>query len=139
MWGERSCKKHSKCEIASEKTCNVDCIDYVSNGGFPDSTNKFVKEEEAKKEKSPLQKKGISIFKSNLPNFSKQMEFVVLKGHIFTIQSVSPKKIILKFKSMVNTSDPIPDGIFCFRDEDDNQKIKTIHEVNQSNQKRIKG
>ena len=131
-WGERSCKKFGKdCEIASMNTCNVDCIDYESNGNTPDSESKFKKVKVTEvEEKSMLQKKGIGIFRSKLPNFSKTIEFVVLKGHIFNIQSVSPKKIILKFKAMTNKKDPLPDGIFCFRDQDDGQKVKTIHEVN---------
>lgn len=138
-WGERSCTKFGKgCEIASMKTCNVDCIDYESNGAEPDSESKFkkIKPPEKPPEQSPLQAKGIGIFRSSLPKFSKKIEFVVLKGHIFNIQSVSPKKIILKFKAMTNKKDPLPDGIFCFRDQDNEQKIKTIHEVNVKNQQK---
>ena len=129
-WGERSCKNFGTgCKIATMATCNIDCPSYASNGKDPDSGPKIEKVKPETK-KSVLQKKGVGIFRSKLPKFSKKIEFVVLKGHIFNIQSISPKKIILKFKAMTNEKDPLPDGIFCFRDEDDHQKIKTILEVN---------
>ena len=39
-WGERSCNNYGACPIPNEcsiSTCNVDCIEYKSNGRTPDS------------------------------------------------------------------------------------------------------
>lgn len=63
------------------------------------------------------------IVRSTLPNFSKRSEFVVLKGKVFNIQNVSPKKIILKLKGKTNKDNPLPDGIFCIKED---AKVKEL-------------
>jgi len=112
-WGERSCKKSGKCEIASPPTCNVDCVDYESNGEPQDSIAKIKKSDPVDVTKEV--KKGGQVQRSILKNFSKKKEFVVLKGLVFNIQSVSPKKIILKLKGKTSKKEPIPDGIFVIK------------------------
>lgn len=107
--GETSCKKHGGCDVATEKTCNPDCIDYDSNGKEPNTPGKINK---------PEKPKGPMIVPSTLKNFSKRSEFVVMKGKVFNIQSISPKKIILKLKGAVNAKHPLPTGIYCIKEPD---------------------
>lgn len=42
--------------------------------------------------------------------FSKQLDLIILKGHMFQIQNVSPKKIILRVKG--KAPEETPDGVF---------------------------
>jgi len=115
-WGERSCKKYRNgCEIASMKTCNVSCIDYESNGKKPDSETTMKIIRDTKEPKDLNNEVTGNVLRSTLPKFSKGKEFVVLKKHIFNIQSISPKKIILKFKGMTTKENPLPDGIFVIK------------------------
>ena len=72
-------------------------------------------EMEAEVKKNP----NINLRKSVLDKFDKQHEFVVLKKRIFSIQSVSPKKIILKYKRRLRENDTLPEGLYLFRDKDD--------------------
>jgi len=51
------------------------------------------------------------IIKSPLKNFSKK-EFIVLKHNVFTIQSISPKKIILRIKG---TNKELDDGVYVIQ------------------------
>jgi len=51
---------------------------------------------------------------STLPKFDKHHEFVVMKNHVFQFQSISPKKLILKFKRKLNDKENIPDGCYTF-------------------------
>jgi len=57
-----------------------------------------------------------TIVPSNLNHFDKHKEFVVLKEKVFNIQSISPKKIILKLKGSVNKQHPLPTGIYCIKE-----------------------
>lgn len=122
-WGERSCEKHGKCEIASMKTCNPDCIDYISNGKEPDTLGNINKTVSDTGNETEKPNKGVMIVASNLKHFSKTKEFVVLKGKVFNIQHVSPKKIILKLKGGVNKQHPLPSGVYCIKDKENLQNV----------------
>ena len=56
-------------------------------------------------------KEGAKIIRSPLKNFSRK-EFVVLKGNVFDIQSISPKKIILRVKGQ---NPKLPDGVYVIQ------------------------
>lgn len=58
---------------------------------------------------------GLEIVKSPFSTFNKDNEFVVLKGIVFKIQSISPKKIILKQYTV--SVDDLADGVYCFRNK----------------------
>lgn len=58
----------------------------------------------------PAPKKDLTMVRSTLPGFRKQNEIVVLKNRVFKIQSVSPKKLILKLIDNIKNT---PDGIYC--------------------------
>ena len=121
-WGERSCEQYGKCELATMKTCNPDCIEYKSNGKEPDVAPKINKTVSDTGNESEKPNNKPMIVPSNLNHFSKKTEFVVLKGKVFNIQSVSPKKIILKLKGAVNKNNPLPSGIYCIKESDGNLK-----------------
>lgn len=112
-WGERSCVVFGKCDIANEKICNVDCLSYRCNGEPPDSVAKFTKSDMPPKEPTEPKEKQVQMVQSTFPNFSKTKEFIVLKGHIFHIQSVSPKKLVLKLKGK---DKKLPNGIFALKE-----------------------
>lgn len=120
-WGEKSCKLFQKCPEATEETCNVDCeiynpIDWI------EPTTESKKDQDSIKDTS-LESLTLSTLKlSDLSKFDKNLEFVVLKKHIFYMQNISPKKIILKFKRKLKSTDTLPDGTYCFSDNN-NQKI----------------
>lgn len=54
---------------------------------------------------------GPKIIKSPLKNFSKK-EFIVLKHNVFTIQSISPKKMILRIKGI---NKDLADGVYVIQ------------------------
>lgn len=56
-------------------------------------------------------KEGAKIIRSPLKNFSRK-EFIVLKGNVFDIQSISPKKIILRIKGQ---NPKLPDGAYVIQ------------------------
>lgn len=68
-------------------------------------------------------KKDITLKLSGLPKFDKKHEFMVMKKHVFEMQSISPKKIIFKFKRKLNDTDKIKDGCYVFVDRDDKMLI----------------
>jgi len=76
-------------------------------------------DEAAEKEIQEIKNKPI-ILRSDLPKFDKMHEFVVLKNHVFFMQSVSPKKIILKFKRKLKEKEALPDGCYIFKDDKGN-------------------
>lgn len=113
-WGEQSCKLFQNCPEATVKTCNVDCEIYNPVDGI-EPTTISKKDDVAKEEPQGLATMS-TIKLSDLPKFDKNLEFVVLKKHIFYMQSISPKKIILKFKRKLKSTDTLPDGVYCFHD-----------------------
>ncbi len=74
---------------------------------------------EVKEELKTKNEKDINLKYSGLAKFSKVNEFIVLKKHVFEIQSVSVKKIVLKFKRKLNKSDSLADGCYVFTDKND--------------------
>ena len=56
--------------------------------------------------------KGPQVIVSPLKNFSKK-EFVVLKGNVYSIQSITPKKLIFKLKGR---NPKLPDGMYVVSD-----------------------
>lgn len=112
--GERSCKMHGNCthDDIEHAKCTVDC-DYYNylDGTKPDTISKKTELDIESKQDKPVLKL------SDLPKFDKKFEFVVLKKHVFYMQSISPKKIILKFKRKLKDTDSLPDGVYCFHDK----------------------
>lgn len=100
--------------------CNPACTSYVPID--PEMANKLenlaVSVDEVIEKKSKNDK-DINLKISGLEKFNKKHEFIVLKHHIFEMQSISPKKIILKFKRKLNNTDNIKNGIYVFVDRDD--------------------
>lgn len=115
-YGERSCKMYGNCNHDIEpKNCNVDCGYYNPLVNVdPDTISKKTEpdiKEIPNKSNDPVLKL------SDLPKFDKQFEFIVLKKHVFYMQNISPKKIILKFKRKLKNTDSLPDGVYCFQDK----------------------
>jgi len=99
------CKMDGNCvEFTTDENCNTECEFYNPvDETIPESI-----EQQIANSKPVLQF-------SNLPKFDKKHEFVVLKKHVFQLQSISPKKIILKFKRKFNQNENIPDGCYIFK------------------------
>ena len=91
------------------------------------------------KEKKPENEKDINLKVSGLGKFDKKHEFMVIKKHIFEFQSVSPKKIILKYKRKLNKTDNIADGCYVFVDKDDKllEPPKVFAKFDRDTKKRI--
>jgi len=142
--GEKSCKMFGNCtEFTEIKKCNKDCGFYNSKNEDISKEVDQAAEEELKKEEED--KPIIQL--STLPKFDKMHEFVVLKNHVFFMQNVSPKKIILKYKRKLGKKDTLPDGCYVFKDKNDNliehAKIfgkldKNIRAARRTNDKKIR-
>ena len=72
-------------------------------------------------------KQELTLIKSTGENFVKEKDIIVLKGHMFFIQSISPKKLILKLVRRFKQEETLVDGIFCYIDK--NNKLKKNKEV----------
>ena len=53
---------------------------------------------------------GVSLERNDTGNFDKYEDVIVLKGRLFKIQSVAPKKIILKYSGQGVPG--LPSGVF---------------------------
>jgi len=133
------CKFDGDCiNFITEEHCSIHCEFY---NPIDDSILKDVEvmaDEIIKKQKN---KKDINLKFSALPKFDKLHEFIVLKRHVFEMQSISPKKIILKFKRKLTKTDTIADGCYVFVDKED--KLLIPHKVfakfdREAKKKRIK-
>ncbi len=111
------CALIGECNVVSDTTCNSECPSY-SNG-----LEKAIEQEEKKSKNS----QDVNLKLSGLEKFDKKHEFAVLKKHIFEFQSISPKKIILKYKRKLKETDQIADGCYVFTDRDD--KLLEPHKV----------
>jgi hypothetical protein len=101
---EPPCKVYGNCNnFTTEEKCNPDCDFYAPSGEI---------EEIPELPEVP----AVRMIVSRLPSFDKRHEFVVIKKHVFIMQSVSPKKIILKFKRKLKDTDSLPDGCYIFKD-----------------------
>lgn len=69
---------------------------------------------------------GYKLIKSTSDKFVKEKDLIVLKGHIFMIQSVSPKKMILKLYRKFKPGEVSVDGIFCYTKDDKFVKFKDV-------------
>jgi hypothetical protein len=70
--------------------------------------------EEANQHEKGKLKDTNEFVKSPFPNFSKKQEGIVLKGKLYKIQSISPKKLVLKIHATApNGMDE--DGIYCLK------------------------
>jgi len=117
---DKSCKMHKNCtEFTTEEKCNPKCDFYNPIDG---STPEKVDEAAEKKLKNE-----IIITQSDLEKFDKLHEFIILKKHVFAIQNVSPKKIILKFKRKLQKTDKLPNGVYVFKDQN-GQLLEPIKE-----------
>lgn len=110
--GDESCKMYGNCvEFTTDDKCNPSCDFYnpKEEGVLPKAVEKAIEEK--------LERPEVKMEHSNLPKFDKIHEFFVIKKHVFLMQSVSPKKIILKFKRKLKDSDKLGDGCYVFRDQ----------------------
>ncbi len=73
-------------------------------------TVETIEDEDTNKTQKEFVIHGVTFQESTSGNFNKKNEFVVLKGTLFKIQTVSPKKLILKYHGIANSE--MPDGIF---------------------------
>ena len=108
MKGEESCKMFKNCIEYTEETCNTKCNFYN-----PKNTDEVLEMPDEVLEEKPTLKLELS----NLPKFDKKHEFFVMKHHVFQMQSVSPKKIILKYKRKLRDTDGLGDGCYIFKDQ----------------------
>jgi hypothetical protein len=113
---EKSCKMHMDCLHQTPTTCNVDCEFYNPMQGVEPSTTSQVEGDHQ-----------LALAKSKLEKFDKSKEMIVLKDHVFLMQSISPKKIILKFKKKMKPG-TLPEGTYCFLDKENNE----VAELSQS-------
>lgn len=122
--GERSCKMYGNCNNETkENKCTVNCGFYHPVEGVTPDT----KVEEPKENPIKIKKNDPILTLSQLPKFDKELEFVVMKRHIFYMQSISPKKIILKYKRKLKDTDKLPDGVYCFHDQEQNKlNVKNV-------------
>ena len=124
--GNIKCKLFGNCtNFTTKEECNTACDYYAPKNPeeeleIPDE----VLEQAEVKSKNP---KDINLKVSGLQKFDKTHEFMVLKKHVFEMQSISPKKIILKYKRKLNQTDKIADGVYVFVDKDD--KLLVPHKV----------
>ena len=118
----RPCKMVDNCNHEqTAETCNKDCEYYN-----PEDDSELINslpEEEIKMDNGKTRTK---IVNSGFEKFNKSHEFIVLKKHVFEIQSVSPKKLILKFKRKLKKDDVIMDGCYVFKT---GGEIQNVHKV----------
>lgn len=108
--GEKRCKLFGGCaNFTTADKCNTSCDFY--NPKNPDEVLEIPKEVVEEK------KSDVTMAPSDLPKFDKFHEFFVIKRHVFIMQSVSPKKIILKYKRKLKKSDNLADGCYIFRNQ----------------------
>ncbi|MHA1739238.1 MAG: hypothetical protein ACTSWD_11680 [Candidatus Heimdallarchaeota archaeon] len=111
------CKLIDNCNHEqTAETCNDSCEYYNPEDDSISPEMESLVKEEIKKSKN---EKDINLKHSAMEKFDKNHEFVVLKKHVFELQSISPKKIILKYKRKLNKTDNINDGIYVFTDRND--------------------
>ena len=116
MHKEPECKMLNNCtHEQTTETCNPEC-DYYNpiDGSVSPELEEIV--EQAIKTKN---EKDVNLKLSGLPKFDKKHEFIVMKRHVFEMQNISPKKIILKFKRKLKDTDKIADGCYVLVDKDD--------------------
>lgn len=113
MKGEKRCKMFGNCtNFTTHETCTTGCEFYVPKN--PDE-ELALEEEVVENEKK---ERDIVLGYSTLPKFDKKHEFFIMKKHVFVIQSVSPKKIVLKYKRRLNNTDGISDGCYTFKNKE---------------------
>ena len=111
--GNTKCKLFGNCpNFTTADKCTTGCHFYVSKN--PDEMVEI-------SDKVDTEIKGdlIKLLASDLPKFDKKHEFFVMKRHVFILQSVSPKKIVLKYKRKLSNTDGLTDGCYIFRDQKD--------------------
>lgn len=114
--GEESCKMYGNCTNGVDvKDCNPSCDFYNPKDGVLSEEVARVVDEELEKE--TMERPEVKLEHSDLPKFDKVHEFFVIKKHVFLMQSVSPKKIILKFKRKLKDSDTLGDGCYIFKNQ----------------------
>lgn len=128
-WGERDCKDWGDCKIANMGTCNKSCEYYTVN-----------KDHKAIEAIAPPSEGGPTIVRSTNERYNKKEDMIVLKGDIFEIQSLSPKKMILRLKKNLTESNRkegnyLPDGVFCFSI---NGKVQPVAKILRENRISIK-
>ena len=117
MTQEKKCKMVGNCnEFTTEDKCNSSC-DFYNSGDVEILSEEMEKKVEAELKKESLKRPDVRLEYSDLPKFDKGHEFFVMKKHVFLIQSVSPKKIILKFKRKLSQTDALQDGCYVFKDQ----------------------
>lgn len=111
--GNIKCKMFKSCNhYTTVDKCTTACEFY--NPKNPNEVIDIPKEVIAQAEAK--EQPDLKLELSNLPKFDKIHEFFVMKSHVFMMQSVSPKKIILKYKRKLKKSDNLADGCYIFKD-----------------------
>ncbi|MCP4650405.1 MAG: hypothetical protein GY853_10050 [PVC group bacterium] len=111
---ENCCKMYGKncMHFITEEKCNSLCDFYNSKEEVnPEELDELIEK--------AVEKPNIKLEHSTLPKFDKLHEFFVMKNHVFLLQSVSPKKIILKFSQKLKDTDSIGDGCYTFKNQKD--------------------
>lgn len=125
-WGEQSCIKYGSCKTATYMTCNRKCAFYELNPGY-----------KVMEDVKPEAEGGPQIVRSPNTTFNKREDMVVLGGKIFEIQSITPKKILLKYRQKMTkakSGQMLPDGVFCFKV---NGKVAEVAKVLRENKIRL--
>jgi len=108
--GEKRCKMFGNCtHFTTTEACTTACEFY--NPKNPEEVVEMP--DEIMEEKRP----DVVLSLSDLPKFDKTHEFMVMKKHVFLMQSISPKKIIMKYKRKLKETDKLADGCYVFRDQ----------------------
>lgn len=108
--GEKRCKMYGNCNhFPTAKECSTGCEFYN-----PRNPKEIVElPDEILEEKA-----DIKLEFSDLSKFDKKHEFFVFKKHVFMAQSISLKKIILKYKRRLKKSDDsLTDGCYIFKNQ----------------------
>lgn len=105
-WGQKDCVLFGSCKVATVATCNTKCEGYVLDPEY-----------KAVASVAPPSEGGPQIRRSEGTKFSKAEDMIVLGGKIFEIQSITPKKMLLRYRqkmSQTAKATELPDGVFNF-------------------------
>ncbi|MCP4368296.1 MAG: hypothetical protein GY797_09350 [Deltaproteobacteria bacterium] len=110
--GNKKCKMFGDCnhyDAEKPEDCTTACEFY--NPKNPEEVVEMP--DEVVEEERP----DVKLEHSGLSKFDKVHEFFVMKKHVFQMQNISPKKIILKYKRRLKETDNLADGCYVFRNQ----------------------
>jgi len=126
--GETKCKMFGNCTVYDDpKNCTTACDHYNPKNPDEELNLEEVEMPDEIIGTSP-EIPDVRLMFSDLQKFDKNFEFAVLKKHVFTFQSISPKKIILKYRRKLKNTDGLHDGCYIFRGKEDEllEPLKTF-------------